>query len=90
MFNIFKNYLVPGTVKNLSFFNHNCKYIDNIEILFYNPNSVRANSIMRPTIFEAKITFEKNNFRLYKTFNNNNYDNLIKDMQDFIEKEIKI
>lgn len=90
MNNIFKNYLLPGTVKHLSFFNHNCQFIDKIEIVFYNPRTVNPNYISRSTLFSSTITFEKNNFRLYKNFNNNNYDDLLKDMENFIETEIKI
>lgn len=71
-------------------FNHNLKYVDRIEITINNPNNVKPDSLFKSTVYEATVTFNKNNMTLYKRFNNNNYDEIINNIKTFMNDEIKI
>lgn len=72
------------------FTKHNLQFIDKIEITIYNPNTVSSNSIFRNYQFNANISFLKNDMRLYKQFENNDFEILLNNIKKFINNEIKI
>jgi hypothetical protein len=87
MNNIINKFFVSS--KN-NLYNYNCKFIDRIEIIMHNPNTIRDGSIFKNKLFSGTIWFEKDKMRLYKTFEDNKIDNLYKSMSEFVDKEIKI
>jgi hypothetical protein len=71
-------------------FNHNLKFIDNIEIQMCNPNSINKNGIFRTHTFESRVYMVKDSIRLTKQFKSDNYNDLIEQINTFINNEIKI
>lgn len=71
-------------------FKHNLNLVDKINIEIFNPNTVSKNSIFRNYVFNAEIKFQKNNTTIYQKFCSNNFENLIDQMNVFINQEIKL
>ena len=71
-------------------FNHNLKFIDNIEIQMYNPSLINKNAIFRTHTFESRVYMVKDSIRLTKQFKSDNYNDLIEQINTFINNEIKI
>ncbi len=69
---------------------NNLQHIDRIEISIYNPSTVSQFSTFRKTIFCTKIHFEKNNLQVSKEILNNEPTELIKEIDNFLNNEIKI
>jgi hypothetical protein len=69
---------------------HNVKHIDHIEINIYNPKTVSKFSVFRQKIFQATIHFENNGLQARKEFSNNELNLLTRDINEFLDKEIKV
>jgi hypothetical protein len=83
----FKRFLQIERTSKPMYFNHNCKYIERINIDIWNPSK---KSIFKEANFEATLHMNKDGIKLRKNFHNNDYNKLLQDVQCFIEKEIKI
>jgi hypothetical protein len=70
-----------------NFTKHNIKYIKKIELSVRNPKDL---SFIYPTIYEGTIMFDKNNMILIQQFQNDNLEDLMNEVSEFISKEIKI
>jgi hypothetical protein len=84
--NLFKSVSQVNKLSNSINFN-NLKYIEKIEITVLNPSH---KSLFKTVNFEACLHIKKDDLIFYKNFYNNNYENLLKDLQSFVETEIKI
>jgi hypothetical protein len=71
-------------------FKNNIKYIDKMEFTGYNSKTVSKNSVFRTHKYVSTIWFDKNKMILYKSFENDEIEGLIKNINDFIQNEIKI
>jgi len=71
-------------------FKNNIKYIDKMEFTGYNSKTVSKNSIFRTHKYNSTIWFNKNKMILYKSFENDDIEGLIKNINDFIQNEIKL
>ena len=69
------------------FTKHNMKYIDYFELTIRNPKKL---IFIDNTIYEGTIRFNKDNMRVIKHFENDNIENLMNEVSDFISREIKI
>jgi hypothetical protein len=85
--NFFKSISQVNKLSNSINFNHNLKYIEKIEITVWNPSH---KSLFKTVNFEACLHLKKDDSIFYKNFYNNNYEKLLKDLQSFVETEIKI
>jgi hypothetical protein len=83
----FKRFLQTKPTSNPIHFNHNCKYIQKLDITIWNPSH---KSIFKDANFEATLHIKKDDVKLYKNFHNNDYNKLLNDVKSFIETEIKI
>lgn len=73
------------TINN--FTKHNMKYIKKFDLSIRNPNDL---SFIYPAVYEGTIWFDKGNMRIIKEFKNNNIEQLMNEVSEFISKEIKI
>ena len=71
-------------------FKNNIKYIDKMEFTGYNSKTVSKNSVFRTHKYVSTIWFDKNKMVLYKNFENDEIEGLLKNINDFIQNEIKI
>ncbi len=85
--NFFKNLIKLEKLSNSTYFKHNYKYIEKINITIWNPS---RQTILKDADFEATLYIAKDGMRLYKNFHNDNYEDLMKDVQSFVETEMKI
>ncbi len=83
--NIFK---CLGT--NSEHFNRNIKYLDYMDIRIYSPAYFNKYKFLDQNMFEATITLDNNSLRTYKTFKTKTYDELMKEINFFLNNEIKI
>lgn len=72
-------------IKN--FTKHNLHYIEYIEIKVRNP---AKHMFFNDKIYESTIYFTKKDMRIFKTHKNNDIDELYKEINMFIENEVKI
>jgi hypothetical protein len=70
-----------------NFTKHNIKYIKKFELSIRNPKDL---SFIYPTVYESSIMFDKGNMRVIQQFQNDNLEELMNDVSDFISREIKI
>jgi hypothetical protein len=69
---------------------YNMKYLDDIEIHIYNPNTVFKGSIMRPTVYTSTLYFRNNDMNFRKTVEANSFDELVSNIKHVLEQEIKL
>lgn len=74
-----------NTINN--FTKYNIKYIKKFELSIRNPNDL---NFIYPTVYEASIWFDKDNMRIIQQFRNDNIKDLMDDVGDFINNEIKL
>jgi len=70
-----------------NFTKHNIKYIKKFELSIRNPKDL---SFIYPTVYESSIMFDKGNMRVIQQFQNDNLEDLMNEVSDFISREIKI
>jgi hypothetical protein len=70
-----------------NFTKHNIKYIKKFELSIRNPKDL---SFIYPTVYESSIIFDKGNMRVIQQFQNDNLEELMNNVSDFISREIKI
>ena len=63
------------------------KHIERLDITIWNPSN---KSILKTDNFEATLIIKKNDMKLYKNFSNDDYENLLEDVNTFVNTEIKI
>ncbi len=86
-----KIFFSHSLIDHINKFNkHNLKYLEDIEIKIINPTKVSEFSIFRTHIFNAKITFMKNNMTVYKHFYKNDLTEMFIDIDKFVKSEIKL
>ena len=86
--------MIKNLLTNLSKLTEkNMHHLDRIDITIYNPTTV-SKHFLRPTIYEASLVFDNhnriNNTRVYKTLNSNSYEDLLIQLKNYIENEIKL
>lgn len=80
--------IIESTINKIK--SHNLKLIDHIEITMYNPDTVSKFSVFRKAIFHAEIHMKNNNIQVRKEFYNNDPEKLTREINDFLDKEIKV
>ncbi len=70
-----------------NFTKYNIQYITKFELTIRNPSNL---SFIYPTVYESSIIFDKGNMRVIQQFQNNNIEDLMNEVSDFINREIKI
>jgi hypothetical protein len=71
-------------------FTNNIKCLDQIQFTIYGPSYIENYRILKPQLFEATIYMVKDNMRVSRSFKSNNYNDLIKEIQDYLNNQIKI
>ena len=69
---------------------YNMQYIDVIDLKIRNPKTVSITSIFKTHIFEATVSFKKEDFIIYQSFYNNDFTKLTEDINDYISRVIKL
>jgi len=77
-------FLLPRIIKD--FTNHNLKYVRKID---YSVNNKLMYNLPRYT-YESTIILEKDNTNITRYFSNDCYNKLVKAMEKFLKKEIKV
>jgi hypothetical protein len=72
----------------MNYFKNNCSSVHNLELTINNPKNVNKNSIFTKTIYSIKINIRKDDLVIYKTIEDNNFDNLIKKTDNFLSSKI--
>ncbi len=72
------------------FSSKNIQYFTSLNIKILNPKNVSPHTIFSTHIFQARIDFEKDNLSVSKEFKNNDFKNLLEDINNFVNEEIKI
>jgi len=71
----------------VNFTKNNIKQIDHINIKITNPLKL---NIFNPKVYDATLVFKKNDMSVYQNFSNDNFEDLITNINDFVSKEIKV
>ena len=66
---------------------YNMKYVDKIVITMYNPST---QSMFRPMIYESNIVFKKSEMYIYKDLKSNHLDDLMIQIKNTLENEVKL
>lgn len=86
-----KKNLLVGLFEDLAkITSYNLSHLESIDITINNPMRVSRFNVFNTHIFEARLNFQKEDFRFTKKFLNNEPDLLVKDIKSFVEKEIKL
>jgi len=70
-----------------NFTRNNLKYIDSFELKITNPKNLNMFDL---TIYKGTIWLSKDKMKIYKTFDNNNIEEMFDEISSFISKEIKV
>lgn len=68
---------------------HNMRYLDRV-VSTMNGSERTTREYFKNKLFEADVYFDKDNMRLFKNFKNDDLQTLMKDVDSFIDNEIKI
>ena len=96
--NIFKFYIRSNFVRSyhnniqkiIKQVDNNLEHIDNIEIKINNPKKINVNNIFNKYIYSVKICIIKDNIYLSKTIEDNDFEKVLNQTDNFINKKINI
>ena len=69
---------------------HNIKYLDSIDLTINNPKSQASVWWDSSRVYEARLYLKKEDIRLTKSFKSNDFVELTKEINKFMENPIKI
>lgn len=68
---------------------HNILFVDTIEFTIHNPDTVSKMSSNREYIYKATIKYRDNNILKYKELEDDNFNNIYTQVNNFIHNEVK-
>ncbi len=69
---------------------HNIKYLDSIDLTINNPKNKFTGWFEWSRVYEVRLNIKKEDIRLTKNFKSNDFDELTKEINNFMENPIKI
>lgn len=71
------------------FSKHNVYFIDTVDITIHHPDTVSKSSLYREHMYKATVKYTENGEKMYKVFEDDNFDTMYNKMQNFIHNERK-